>query len=62
MRNEIGEQINRLRQGDVRNLRGKTRHLMGRIGVKMSPQPVRLDCDIASRARRVPLNTACSIK
>ena len=48
MRNEVGEQIYRLRYGGVRNLCGEARHLMGRISIQVSPKPVSLNGNIAS--------------
>src|SRR5688500_17419338 len=48
MRNEVGKQIYRLSEGRVRNLCGEARHLMGRISIQISPQPVSLDRDISS--------------
>jgi hypothetical protein len=50
MRQEVGKQIERLRQAVVRNLYGETCHLMGGKSVKVAPQPVGFDRNIARRA------------
>jgi hypothetical protein len=39
--NKVGEQFRGLRQGGVRNLCSESRHLMRRIRVKVTPQPIR---------------------
>ena len=46
-RNEVGEQIHRLRHGSVRNLCGEACHLMGRISVQVAPEPIRFHGYIA---------------
>ena len=54
VREEVGEQIKCLGQTSVRNLYGETGHLMGRKRVKVSPQPIGFNGNVASRAALGP--------
>ena len=47
---QVRKQIKCLGQTSVRNLYGKTSHLMGRKSVQIAPQPIRFNSDIAGCA------------
>src|SRR6266498_89543 len=51
---EVGKQIKCLGQASVRNLYGETCHLMGGKSIEISPKPIRLNGNIASRSALCP--------